>query len=164
MSGFDLIIYGSEFRRFGEELERLRVRSDSKAVFLITRDGQLIASAGETGGLDTSGLAALAAANLAATRELTGLIGQRESGGFLLEGEGGSVQIAPIGQRLVIVVLFDSRTSVGLVRLRVKQAGQKFLDILREAELTAGGNRQSGPDALPFAGITDEDMDSLFSF
>ncbi|MDA8172148.1 MAG: roadblock/LC7 domain-containing protein [Nitrospiraceae bacterium] len=161
MPEFDLIIYESEFRRFEKELKRLRSESNSRAVFLISGDGQLIASAGETGGLDTTGLATLAAANLAAAGEIARSLGQRQFSGFLLEGEGGSIQISPVGERLILVVLFDNRTSVGLVRLRVKKAGRKFLDI-QQAIAPVSATSPSLPAGGHFAGITDEDLDNLF--
>jgi len=59
------------------------------------------------------------------------------------------------------VVVFDERSSLGLVRLRVKKAGAQlarvFEDIQKKAEQGQGGG------GTPFAEITDEDIDNLFS-
>jgi hypothetical protein len=64
-----------------------------------------------------------------------------------------------------LVVIFDERSSLGLVRLRVKKAAVElngvFDSIMHKVEAekaSSGANFES-----PFAEITDEDIDSLFS-
>jgi hypothetical protein len=70
-----------------------------------------------------------------------------------------------VAQRVILVVIFDDRSSLGLVRLRVKKASQElertFEQLMKKAEADRG-NLASRFDS-PFAEITDEDIDSLFS-
>jgi hypothetical protein len=60
-----------------------------------------------------------------------------------------------------LVVVFDDRSSLGLVKLRSRQISQElamaFAEIERESQLAAANN------SLPFSEITDEEIDSLFS-
>jgi hypothetical protein len=59
------------------------------------------------------------------------------------------------------VVIFDERSSLGLVRLRVKKAGselEKVFDDVRKRSETEGAAPGS-----PFADITDDDIDNLFA-
>ena len=60
---------------------------------------------------------------------------------------------------LILVVIFDGRSSLGLVRLRVKRAstelGAIFETLMRKLEDPAAGS--------PFTEITDEDIDNLFN-
>jgi hypothetical protein len=58
------------------------------------------------------------------------------------------------------VVVFDQRSSLGLVKLRSKQASQElaaaFAEIERESAVAGAAS------GLPFSEITDEEIDSLF--
>ncbi|KAM3529951.1 hypothetical protein MY4038_005168 [Beauveria bassiana] len=73
------------------------------------------------------------------------------------EGERSNVHIQLVGNRAVLVVLFDSKSSLGLVRLRVRKASEEITHIL-EALV-----KRTETDAVPiFAEITDEDIDNLF--
>ena len=59
-------------------------------------------------------------------------------------------------------MIFDERSSLGLVRLRVRKASTGIEGILNEMEVKA--QRAGAAEAAsPFAEITDEDIDALFS-
>jgi predicted regulator of Ras-like GTPase activity (Roadblock/LC7/MglB family) len=108
------------------------------------------------GNLDTTSLASLAAGNVAATGGMAQLIGEKEFPTLSHEGERESIHISVIG-RLLLVVVFDDRSSLGLVKLRAKQVSHQISTMI--AEIT----RADGDLDSPFAGITDEDIDSLFN-
>jgi hypothetical protein len=64
-----------------------------------------------------------------------------------------------VGQRVILVVLFDERSSLGLVRLRVRKATQELIQILDVlVKKSASGNQPS-----VFSEITDDDIDNLFN-
>ena len=63
----------------------------------------------------------------------------------------------------ILLVIFDERSSLGLVRLRVKRAGVEMERIFEEMDRRATGSLPEGSRAGPFLEITDEDIDSLFS-
>jgi predicted regulator of Ras-like GTPase activity (Roadblock/LC7/MglB family) len=129
--------------------------SSAKVIFLVDKDGQEIAAQGEMGNLDTTSLASLAAGNVAATGGIAQLIGEKEFPTLSHEGERESIHISVIG-RLLLIVVFDDRSSLGLVKLRSKQVSQQISSMIDE--LT-----KSSKDAdSPVAEITDEDIDSLF--
>jgi predicted regulator of Ras-like GTPase activity (Roadblock/LC7/MglB family) len=163
MPGLDLVLYEEEFKQVDAELQKLHFQANSKVVFLVDKNGQLIASAGETQGIDTTSLASLTAGNIAATGGMAKLIGEKEFSILFHEGEKDNIHISVIGQRVILVVIFDQRSSLGLVRLRVKKAseilGRIFEDIVSKAER----EREEGkvPES-PFAEISDEDIDNLF--
>ena len=132
--------------------------ASAKVVFLVDKDGQEIASQGEVGNLDTTSLASLAAGNVAATGGMAELIGEKEFPTLSHEGEKESIHISVVG-RLLLVVVFDDRSSLGLVKLRSKQISQQLATMFDE--ITANGDLDDLDS--PFAGITDEDIDSLFT-
>lgn len=140
-------------------MTKLRLESFARVVFLVDKNGQQIAVQGAVGDLDTTSLASLAAGNVAATGGMARLIGEKEFPTLSHEGERESIHICIIG-RVLLVVVFDDRSSLGLVKLRVKQASREMAMIFEEVAVASERHRES-PDAM-FAEITDEDIDSLF--
>ena len=157
------VMYDEEFKRISVVIEKLLRESNAKVIFLVDKNGQLIAGCGETEDLDTTSLASLTAGNIAATGGLAKLIGEKEFSILFHEGEKDNIHISIVGQRVILVVIFDHRSSLGLVRLRVKKASEElsiiFADLARKAEAA----EQSGGADSPFAEITDDDIDNLFS-
>jgi len=155
-------MYEEEFNKITVVLNRLRVDASAKIVFLIDKNGQQIAGAGEIETVDTTSLASLTAGNVAATDGLAKLIGEKEFSILFHEGKKDNIHISIVGQRLILVVVFDERSSLGLVRLRVRKAAAELERILGEMEEKAieVGVEEA---ASPFAEITDEDIDALFS-
>ena len=62
-----LVMYEEESQQISVVLERLNREANSKVVFLVDKNGQLISAAGDTKNLDTTSLASLTAGNIAAT-------------------------------------------------------------------------------------------------
>jgi predicted regulator of Ras-like GTPase activity (Roadblock/LC7/MglB family) len=159
----DLVLYEEESRELGEALVRLRQDSHGRAVFLIDRNGQQIASAGDVEQFDTTSLASLTAGNVAATDGLAKLIGEREFSVLFHEGQQDHIHISIVAKRAILVVIFDDRSSLGLVRLRVKRANaelERIFDSMATKSETVTGEPGR---ASPFSEITDEDIDALFS-
>jgi predicted regulator of Ras-like GTPase activity (Roadblock/LC7/MglB family) len=156
------VMYDEELRKINLVSEKLLRESNSKVIFLVDKNGQLITSIGETEHLDTTSLASLTAGNIAATGGLAKLIGEKEFSILFHEGEKDNIHISIVGGRVILVVIFDQRSSLGLVRLRVKKAsddyGQIFEDLATKSEIE---NQSGAPSA--FAEITDDDIDNLFS-
>jgi predicted regulator of Ras-like GTPase activity (Roadblock/LC7/MglB family) len=155
-------MYQEEFDRISHVLNRLKVDANAKIVFLVDKNGQQIAGAGEIDLVDTTSLASLTAGNVAATDGLARLIGEREFTILFHEGRKDNIHISIVGQRLILVVIFDERSSLGLVRLRVRKASGSVEKILNDMEEKAQRVGAEGA-ATPFAEITDEDIDALFS-
>jgi lipid II:glycine glycyltransferase (peptidoglycan interpeptide bridge formation enzyme) len=61
------------------------------------------------------------------------------------------------------VVLFDNRSSLGLVRLRVKKSSDELSAIFSGLMKKAEEREKRGTSDFPFAEITDDDIDNLFS-
>lgn len=155
-----MVMHEAEFHRITGVCERLTREANARVVFLVDKNGQLIASSGATQDIDTVSLASLTAGNIAATGGLAKLIGEREFSILFHEGERDNLHISIVGQRVILVVLFDARSSLGLVRLRVKKASEElgaiFDQLQRKAEVPGASA------GTLFAEITDEDIDNLF--
>lgn len=163
MSSSDLVMYEEEFRKIDGELQKLYQQTNAMVVFLVDKNGQLIASAGETRDIDTTSLASLTAGNIAATGGIARLLGEKEFSILFHEGEKDNIHISLIGQRVILVVIFDKRSSLGLVRLRVKKASEALVVIFDQITSKAEHDKTEGKqDESPFAEISDEDIDNLF--
>jgi len=156
------VMYDEEFKRISAVIEKLLRESNSKVIFLVDKNGQLIAAVGETEHLDTTSLASLTAGNIAATGGLAKLIGEKEFSILFHEGEKDNLHISIVAGRVILVVIFDNRSSLGLVRLRVKKASDELGGIFEDLAKKAQEMEKSGGNQSPFAEITDDDIDNLF--
>jgi predicted regulator of Ras-like GTPase activity (Roadblock/LC7/MglB family) len=161
----DLVLYDEEFRKIKDSLNRLAADANANVVFLVDKNGQQIAAVGDLTTLDTTSLASLTAGNVAATDGLARLIGEREFSILFHEGERDNIHISIVAQRVILVVIFDERTSLGLVRLRVRRAMAELDRIFEDIAAKAEKDKQTLTAEFdsPFAEITDEDIDRLFS-
>ena len=159
MSNPQMVMYEEEFNQIQAIVDNLVQAANSKVVFIIDKNGQLIAAAGDTEQIDTTSLASLTAGNIAATGGIAKLLRENEFATQFHEGEKANIHIQLVGNRVILVVIFDHKTSLGLVRLRVKKATEQlngiFESLIKKADDPAR--------ATPFAEITDDDIDSLFN-
>ncbi|MBM4320185.1 MAG: roadblock/LC7 domain-containing protein [Deltaproteobacteria bacterium] len=152
-----LVLYEEDQQRIAEACHRLVRDANARAVFLVDKDGQLILTAGDHHGLDTASVASLTAGTFAATAGLARLLGEREFPQLFHEGERESIQLSLVGKRWILVVIFDDRTTPGLVRLRVRKIGE---ELARVAEVMQQRAPLEGVSI--FSNITDQDIDNLF--
>jgi predicted regulator of Ras-like GTPase activity (Roadblock/LC7/MglB family) len=160
----DFILFDEEFRQIKDVIARLKADAQSKVVFIVDKNGQQIAAQGDMESLDTTSLASLTAGNVAATDGLARLIGEREFPVLFHEGERDNVYISVVSQRVILVVIFDERSSLGLVRLRVRKANaelERIFEVIQQKVEAEKTRRLSGFES-PFAEITDEDIDNHF--
>ena len=159
MSNPQMVMYEEEFNQIQAIVDNLVQAANSKVVFIIDKNGQLIAAAGDTEQIDTTSLASLTAGNIAATGGIAKLLRENEFATQFHEGEKANIHIQLVGNRVILVVIFDNKTSLGLVRLRVKKATEQLNGIFEALVKKADDpSRQA-----PFAEITDDDIDSLFN-
>src|SRR2546428_6234864 len=159
MADGPILMREQQYHEIKAVLARLRLDAAARVVFLVNKDGQEIAVQGEIGNLDTTSLASLAAGNVAATGGMAELIGEKEFPTLSHEGERESIHISVIG-RLLLIVVFDERSTLGLVKLRSKQVSRQLAILFEEV---ARGDFENNSEGSPFGEITDDDIESLFS-
>ncbi len=159
MTESPFIIQEHQFHKIKTLLARLCVESAARVVFLVDRDGQPIAFHGDIGDMDTTSFSSLAAGNVAATSSMAKLLGEDIFPTVVHEGERESIYICVIGRSLLVVV-FDERSTLGLVKLRTKRASHELAALIQEIVLESA-KKQNEENSF-FAEITDEDIDSLF--
>jgi len=158
MSGPD-VMFPEEQQQILMVCQRLWRDANAKAVLLIGRDGQPIAEAGDVEELDVTSLSSLTAGNVAATGGISKILREKDFTSQFHEGERIHVHITLVGGRAILVVLFDERSSLGLVRLRVKKSSDEMARLFDQVSTKAKSKSQ--PSIL--TEITDKDIDNLFN-
>lgn len=154
-----MVMYEEEFNQLQNVTDRLAEDANAKVVFIVDKNGQLIVGSGDVDNLDTTSLASLTGGNSAGTGGMAQMLKENEFATQFHEGEKANIHIQIVGQRVILVVIFDSKSSLGLVRLRVRKASEEinhiFTALLENVQ-------EPGTDS-PFSEITDEDIDNLFN-
>jgi predicted regulator of Ras-like GTPase activity (Roadblock/LC7/MglB family) len=158
-----MVVLEADHTRFMSILDALRQEANSRFVFLMDRNGQAIASSGVVGDTDPSALASLAAGNVAATEGLAELIGENEFSTLYHEGRNESLHISLVANKVILLVVFDEHSSLGLVRLRVQQRLTELESAV--GEMMDRSKSSATKASVPSSGlseITDEDIEELF--
>jgi predicted regulator of Ras-like GTPase activity (Roadblock/LC7/MglB family) len=144
-----------------QTLQRFLYESNARCALLVDRTGQLVATVGDQPSFDPTAFATLTAADFSANDQLARLIGETDFNTLFHQGERESMYLADVARRVILVVLFDARTTLGLVRLKTKAAVDeltRFFDqVFARAKQGAGTAGQPGV----LAGADDE-IDRLF--
>src|ERR671934_1190397 len=101
-------------------LRRFLADCNARCALLVDRAGQLVATAGEPPQFDPTAFATLTAADYSANDQLARLIGETEFSSLVHRGEQDSMLLADVARRIILVAIFDGRTTEGMVRLRAK--------------------------------------------
>ena len=158
-------LFEEDFWSINAILQTLMRSASARSVMLIDKTGQLINSIGEPPGFDVTSFSSLAAADFAANAQLAEMVGEKDFATLVHQGQNDSLYLSMISNRVILVVLFDRKTSLGLVRLKARRAGDELMGVLsqlfdklqyRNEEMTA---TTLGAD---FAAEADREIDSLF--
>ena len=109
-----------DFGAINGSLQKFLFESNARCALLVDRSGQLVATVGEQPQFDPTAFATLTAADFSANDQLARLIGETDFNSLFHQGERESMYLADVARRVILVALFDSRTTLGLVRLKVK--------------------------------------------
>jgi len=126
----NIVITKKDLQKITYCLEKMVSYSAAHSVLLIARSGQLIANQGNTLDIDISALSALTAANFGATAEIAKLLGEEEFTLLFHKGKSQNVYFSAIGEHVILVTLFDDKTSLGLIRLRINQVHEELSQLL----------------------------------
>lgn len=131
-------------------IARLVGDASATAAMVVRGDGQLLTWAG--GLHEPSSLGALAAGSMAASEALLASVSDAGRPSVSLDGRDQSFFLQQIDQSVFLLVMFDQRCSLGLVRLRARRLIEEARPWLAGIQL-----QQSGLEEL-----SDEEVDALF--
>ena len=131
MSDDSLIIYEEEIATIDELLKKMLKGAEAKCALLVDKDGHLIARQGFTHSLDTTALAALLAGSFASTKEIAKLVGEPDFSVLFHQGKKDHIHMSIAGERSILVVIFDDRTTIGMVRLYAKETAKELAQVFQ---------------------------------
>lgn len=134
MNSSDLVIYEDQIENLDKALIKLIKGAEAKCALLVDKDGYLITRQGFTHSLDTTALAALLAGSFASTKEIARLVGEPEFSVLFHQGKRDHIHLCLIGERTILAVIFDDRTTIGMVRLYAKEISEDLGRILSQAQ------------------------------
>ncbi len=160
MADDNMIIYQADSENIDLALKKLLKGSEAKCALLVDKDGHLVTRQGFTQSLDTTSLAALLAGSFASTKEIARLVGEPEFSVLFHQGKRDHIHMSLVGDRSILVVVFDDRTTIGMVRLYAKEASDE-LESIFTASLS---NRSSQSDGLSeeFTASAGDKLDDIF--
>ena len=128
----DIVIHEADAVRIDAVLGRFLADSSCAAALLIDRSGQPLAESGVSRTLDTGSIGALAAGAFSATAALARLLGESEFSVLFHEGVKESMHVCTVDEQTILLVIFDERTTIGMVRLFAREAAASIGVILEE--------------------------------
>ncbi len=150
-----------DFQRIDRLLQSFLFDSNARCTLLVDRAGQLITTAGEQPEFDSVSFASLAAADFAANDQLAAMIGENEFSSLFHQGERESMYLADVVKRVILVVLFDNRTTLGMIRIKVKGLVRELGEVFREM-FDRSASAQPSPVEASFVDEAEDEIDRLF--
>ncbi len=130
-----LSLSATQFETINSILAGLVVKTKCPAVILTDHSGLVIATDGSMGNENFPTLAALSAADYAATSEMSRLIGETE--GFKMhyhEGPTLSVYVTGVIAQFIIVLVFNKDTTFGMVKVLSTKAVKELVQVFTEID------------------------------
>jgi predicted regulator of Ras-like GTPase activity (Roadblock/LC7/MglB family) len=149
-----------DFGAITQSLQRFLYDSNARCALLVDRSGQLVATVGEQPKFDPTAFATLTAADFSANDQLARLIGETDFNSLFHQGEKESMYLADVARRVILVVLFDNRTTLGLVRLKMKLTVEELTKLFEQVFSRPQSGQPGGTPGL-LSGADDE-IDKLF--
>ncbi|MCK4857073.1 MAG: roadblock/LC7 domain-containing protein [candidate division Zixibacteria bacterium] len=153
------VVYWEDTARIDAVMTKLLKGSEAKCALLVDKDGHLISRHGFTQTLDTTALAALMAGSFASTAEIARLVGESEFSVLFHQGVNDHIHMNLVGDRSILAVIFDDRTTIGMVRLYARETTEQLQQIFEtSADREGGEERRLSED---FTNSVEDKLDDL---
>jgi predicted regulator of Ras-like GTPase activity (Roadblock/LC7/MglB family) len=105
-----------DIARISAVLKNLLKQGDATAALLIDKGGFLVASQGEEGTMDFTTIGALASGAFLANQTIAGLVNEENFNSIYQQGDVTSMFCCDVDEHCLLVVIFPSKSGVGIVR------------------------------------------------
>jgi predicted regulator of Ras-like GTPase activity (Roadblock/LC7/MglB family) len=116
--------------------------ANAKCALLVDKDGHLVTKQGQASTYDMDTISALVAGSFAATKQMAKLLGEEEFSIMFHQGRKDNIQLSLVGERTILSVIFDDKTTLGMVRLYAAQVSSKLADIFTGIATRKGGEEK----------------------
>ena len=108
--------------------------SGAKCALLVDKDGYLVTQQGEAFSFHNDTISALVAGGYAATKEIARLLGEDEFSVLYHQGKRENIQLTLVADRVLLTVIFDDQTTLGMVRLYSQETAKKISKVLEDMD------------------------------
>lgn len=134
-----MVFYENDVADLNQVISAFIDTSKAECVLLIDVDGHMVTKQGFTKNLNTDSIAALVAGAFASTKELAKQLGEPEFSVMFHQGKNENMHISSIQGRALIVIIFDDRTTIGMIRAYSDELQKKLSTIFEAASKKGGG-------------------------
>ena len=127
-----LVFYKEDIEVIGKSLTVFLRNSNANCALLVDKDGHLVTREGESATFDVDTISALVAGSFAATKQMAKLLGEEEFALMFHQGKKDNIQLSLVGERTILAVIFDDRTTLGMVRLYSGQIASKLAQVFSD--------------------------------
>jgi len=127
-----LVFYKEDIEVIGKSLTAFLKNANAQCALLVDKDGHLVTKEGQSATFDVDTISALVAGSFAATKQMAKLLGEEEFSIMFHQGKKDNIQLSVVGERTILAVIFDDRTTLGMVRLYSSQVSAKLADVFKE--------------------------------
>lgn len=114
-------------------LESFLDESEGTFALVIDRGGAVLSQAGRVPDtIDPTIVGALAAGSFAATKELAARVGEEEFTALHQQGQRAQILMSSVDSDVVLVTVFDERTTLGLVKFYSTRAVKRIATVIME--------------------------------
>jgi predicted regulator of Ras-like GTPase activity (Roadblock/LC7/MglB family) len=157
----NFIIYNEEYILIKDILQKLKINTSAKVVFITDSEGHCIASSGEMDDVNLNSISSLIAGSVAAINSIAQMLKIESFSAILNESSKESLHISLINDRTMLVVIFDNTSNLGLVRFRVRSSLEQLTKVFQIIYKKLKSSEKM-PAGSPFEGVSDEDIDRIF--
>jgi predicted regulator of Ras-like GTPase activity (Roadblock/LC7/MglB family) len=154
-----MILTKVEITGIHKTLLQMLKQSEAKCAILVDTDGKCLAKKGFTQAIDTDALAALIAGAFASTRAMAQLVGEKDFTVLFHQGQKDHIHNILVDSDTILTVIFDDRTTIGMVRLYAKEGARQLQEIVE------GARKKTLPEArkIDMEKDVEQRLDDLFS-
>jgi len=122
-----------DIHRFGVVLQELLKHTEASTALIIDKGGFLITSQGNADEFDLTTIAALASGAFMANQTIANLVHETNFNSVYQQGEKHSMFAISAGEETILVVIFESDKSVGVVKYFADPVVEKIVEQLKVA-------------------------------
>lgn len=159
MANQPLILTKTEITQIHRALLQMLKQSEAKCAMLVDADGKCLAKKGFTSNIDTDALAALIAGSFSSTRAMAKLVGETDFSVLFHQGTRDHIHNILVDNNTILTVIFDDRTTIGMVRLYSKESAR----ILKETLVASKTRKMPGGRKVQIEKDVEDQLDNLFS-
>lgn len=162
-NGQSIVLSGEMYKAISEILSELASKTRARTIIFSDMNGHPITQRGTSADINISNMSALAAGGFSATAEIAKLIGERKQFKFIFhEGENHNVYFSNVGDNFLLILIFNSQTALGMIRIYTKRAIDALNDLIYQV-------KEDEQKATQFVDVDfnkylNEELDKAFNF